>query len=132
MEGGHDAGVRQDTRGLLSRRAFRHGQSEGTLLVEAERIHAINDDLACECTTEALQERTVAVPGHRHDDDVARSSAVLIGHAAHRTRECRSRLGRTPGVTRTQDNLAAGHGESASKASTLLARATEHCANILS
>ena len=45
MEGRDDTAVGKDARSLLGGRSFFDAQCEGTLLIEAERVHAVDDDL---------------------------------------------------------------------------------------
>ena len=61
------------------------GERVGALLVEAQRVHAVDDDLARELRGEGGEQLAVPVPRHRHDHDVAglgRARVVGAGDAA--------------------------------------------------
>lgn len=56
-------------------------QTEGTLLVEAEWVDAVDDDLAVQFLDQSVEQRRVAVPRDSHDDDIARPGTVLVRRA---------------------------------------------------
>jgi hypothetical protein len=65
----HDR-VRQQRRRLLGRRAVGHLEREAALLVETDRVHAVDHDLAGEGLGERSQQLGVPVVRHRDDHDV--------------------------------------------------------------
>src|SRR5262249_29658126 len=56
--------------------ALRHGQRVGALLVEAERVDAVNHELAGRVRAQRLQDLGGAVPRHGGDHDAAAPGAV--------------------------------------------------------
>jgi hypothetical protein len=85
-----DPAVREQRCGLLGGAALLDRQGVGTLLVEAERVDAVDDELAGQLTGQLLQQRAVAVPGDRHDHDVTGPGGRGVVGAAHGARQRRS------------------------------------------
>ena len=129
MEGADDGRVGQQRGRLLGRRALLDLEDEGAPLVEAERVHAVDDDLAGQRGGEALEQVAVPVPRHRDDDDVARGGGALVVRAGD---VAAGRLGQRLAVSLGALGAAAadhdgqpGRGEPARQAAALRSGATE-------
>ncbi len=83
VERGGDARLRQQQFGLLGGAALGDGQRERALLVEAERVHAVDDDLPGELVAQRRQQVAVAVPRDRDQHDVRVGGAVGVVRAPH-------------------------------------------------
>ena len=78
VEGGGDPGVGQQGGGLLGGAALVRLEGVRALLVEAERVDAVDDELAGERLAQRLQGLGVALPRHGHDHDVAAAGALGV------------------------------------------------------
>ena len=81
VEGGGHPGFRQQGGGLLGGAALLGLQGVRALLVETERVDAVDDELASQFLGEGLQGLAVPVPRHRHDDDIAAPRALRVVRA---------------------------------------------------
>ena len=70
VEGRDHRRAGQDLLRLLGRRAGGHRQREGPLLVEAERVDAVDDDLAGELGGQRPEQVGMALVGHGDDHQV--------------------------------------------------------------
>ena len=132
MKSADDLALGENRCGLLGSGSLVDLQRERALLIEAQGINAVNDNLADQRGTERPQEVTVAIPRNRDDDDVSTCSALLIARTidgaftsdAH-TKFIRSSL-RTRCVARSKGDPMPGHRQTSRKATSLLTGATEH------
>ncbi len=83
------------------------------MLVEAHRVHAVDDNLAGELGGERCDQRAVTLPWHRHDHDVglARGRGVLQSPDARPRAEASGRGGRTIRAAGSDENGVARHRE---------------------
>ena len=91
---------------LLSGAALGHRQRVGAAVIKADRVHAVDHDLAVERTGQPSQQFGVALPGHRRDHQVGGPGRILVGRPGHLRRGAdggRSGFG-TPGVPRADDH----------------------------
>jgi glycosyltransferase XagB len=94
MERAHHRAPGEHGGRLLSRAAPGHLQREAAARVEAERVHAVDHDLALERTGQPRQQVDVALPRHRRDHQVGGPGRVLVGRPGHlRRRADRGRGG---------------------------------------
>ena len=100
-------------------------QRERSLLVEAERVDAVDDDLAGERLAQGLEQRGVAVPRDRDDDDVGGARAVLVREAFDAEADLRRDGRRTCGIARADDDRLARHREATGESAALLPRSAE-------
>ena len=126
MEGGNNRGVRQNRCRLLRGGSFVDGQRKRPLLVEAQRVHAIHNDLACEIGSEGFEELSVAIPRHRHDDDVAKPRCVLVAATSNIRADLRCDRLRTIRCSRTDHHRLPSPRETLRKAASLFTCATEN------
>lgn len=79
VERSNHGAFRQDCRSLLGSRSFNNSKGKRALFIEAEWIHAINDDAACEVVAKCHQGVRMTVPRHRHDHNIglARRGGVV-------------------------------------------------------
>ncbi len=104
VERPHHLRAREDRRRLLGCRALRHRERIGALLVKAQRIDAINDDLADQLPLDSDKSLAVPIPGNSDDHNVTHCGTVGIGCAGHTQSELgRNSLG-TRRVPRPQDD----------------------------
>ena len=83
MEGAHDPRPRQQGLRLLGGAAL-DVQHERAMLVEAERVDAVDDDLAGELVDQGGQRLLVGVERHGQQDDVGLGRAGRVVGAPHR------------------------------------------------
>ena len=111
----------QQRGGLLGGGALVDVQGEGALLVEAERVDAVDDDLAGEGVGERRQQLRVALPGHGDDHDVGVAGAAAVVSPGHAVADVR-RDGRRPGgVTRPHLDSLSDHGQAQGQPAPLVA-----------
>ena len=77
VERGDHGRVRQDPLGLLGGRAVGDREGVRALLVEAERVDAVDDDLAGELSGQRRQQVGVTLVRHGDDDQVRRGRLVV-------------------------------------------------------
>ena len=82
MERRGHAGLGQQLLGLLGGAALLDGQGVGPLLVEADRVDAVDEDLALEGLGEALERLGVRLPRDRGEHDVGLGGAGGVVGAA--------------------------------------------------
>ena len=122
----HDPCTKKHRRCLLRRRPLLDTQRKRALLVEAERIHTVDDDLAVEDPRQCHQQLAVTLIGHCHDDDVGGGRASRVGLARDPVPELCSRSGGSIRGSRSDHDLLAGDCEAQCKTTTLLPCATEN------
>ena len=83
VEGADDAGPGEDRGGLLGGGALLDLEGERPLLVEAERVDAVDDDLARELGGQRPQQLGVAVPRHHDEYDVRGRCGLGVRRAPH-------------------------------------------------
>ena len=124
-----DGAPGEDRGGLLRRTSIRYDEGERTLLVEAERVDAVDDDFPGERLGEPLEQCAVSLIRNRDDDDVGRRGHLGIGRPAHRQVALLAELvrrGLSPaGVPGADDDAVAGEREPPGEAAALVAGAAE-------
>src|SRR5690606_20336567 len=121
-----DAGVGEQCGGLLGGAALLRLQRVGALLVEAERVDAVDDQLSGEFLAERLERLAVAVPGHGDDHDVAAAGRLGVVGALDAVPELLGGGAGALGGPGADDHLLAGLGEAEGEALALRPGAAEH------
>ncbi|MEY9488969.1 hypothetical protein RKD26_004763 [Streptomyces calvus] len=111
---------------LLGGAALLRLERVGALLVEAERVDAVDDELAGQFRAQGLQGRAVAVPGHGDDDDVAAPGRLGVVGALDAVPEFLRGGPCAFGRAGADDHLLAGLGEPVREALALRSGAAEH------
>lgn len=115
--------------GLLGGAALLDLEGVRALLVEAQRVDAVHDELAGEVLAQRLQGLGVALPRHRDDDDVAAAGAFgVVGALDAEAQFPRGGLGAVGGPG-ADDHLLARPGEPVGEAAALVAGAAEDADN---
>jgi hypothetical protein len=116
---------------LLGGAALGDRQRVGATLVETERVHAVDNDLAAEGVRERGEQFLMPVPGHRDDYHIRLAGRVGVGHAADPPARAKGPgRGHGPlGAARSDDHWVARGGEPVRQATALVpgpAQDTDH------
>src|SRR3954469_2490911 len=129
MEGRDHPAPWQGGSSLLRSGALGDGQGEGALLVEAERVHAVDHKLSRKHVLKLRKQFTVALPRNGDDNDVAAAGRSQVVIAADETSCSLGQLGGgrlcSRGAPAANDHGEPGAGEPVREATALRSRATE-------
>ena len=125
VERRHHPAAGQQRGGLLGRTPLGDRQRVGAALVEAERVHAVHDDLARQLIGQRGQQVTVALPRHRGDYHAGAAGGVGVGQALDAVPDLPRGGGGAFGASGPDDHLVPGQRESAGQAASLVPGAAE-------
>ena len=125
VERRHHPAAGQQRGGLLGRTPLGDRQRVGAALVEAERVHAVHDDLARQLIGQRGQQVTVALPRHRGDYHAGAAGGVGVGQALDAVPDLSRGGGGAFGASGPDDHLVPGQRESAGQAASLVPGAAE-------
>src|SRR6185437_5680666 len=120
VERRHHPAAGQQVGGLLGRTPLGDRQRVGAALVEAERVHAVHDDLSRQLTGQGGQQVTVALPRHRGDYHAGAAGGVGVGQALDTVPDLLRGGGGAFGASGSDDHLVPGQRESAGQAASLV------------